>query len=144
VASGRDIESRVLARAVKMHLEQRVVIDGRKTVGFRRARPSARRPGRPEPDAGQAGQVAAFASYVPRRVCKSNGSERNRLPVAAKIAFETAGASGHAGLADAGRPRPTRRYAPRSSACRTGEAGSESVEILGLIDHAVREGDPVA
>jgi formyltetrahydrofolate deformylase len=34
VATGRDIESRVLARAVKMHLEQRVIINGRKTVVF--------------------------------------------------------------------------------------------------------------
>jgi formyltetrahydrofolate deformylase len=34
VATGRDIESRVLARAVKMHLEQRIIINGRKTVVF--------------------------------------------------------------------------------------------------------------
>ena len=35
VAQGRDIESRVLARAVKFHLESRVVINGHKTVVFR-------------------------------------------------------------------------------------------------------------
>ncbi|GGC86262.1 formyltetrahydrofolate deformylase [Chelatococcus reniformis] len=34
VAVGRDIESRVLARAVKLHLERRVLINGRKTVVF--------------------------------------------------------------------------------------------------------------
>ncbi len=34
VAVGRDIESRVLARAVKMHLEARVLINGHKTVVF--------------------------------------------------------------------------------------------------------------
>jgi len=34
VAAGRDIESRVLARAVKLHLEQRVMLNGRKTVVF--------------------------------------------------------------------------------------------------------------
>lgn len=34
VASGRDIESRVLARAVKRHLEARVMLNGRKTVVF--------------------------------------------------------------------------------------------------------------
>ena len=34
VAVGRDIESRVLARAVKMHLERRVFLNGRKTVVF--------------------------------------------------------------------------------------------------------------
>jgi formyltetrahydrofolate deformylase len=35
VATGRDIESRVLARAVKMHLENRVMLNGHKTVVFR-------------------------------------------------------------------------------------------------------------
>jgi len=35
VATGRDIESRVLARAVKMDLEARVIINGHKTVVFR-------------------------------------------------------------------------------------------------------------
>jgi formyltetrahydrofolate deformylase len=34
VAAGRDIESRVLARAVKRHLEGRVMLNGRKTVVF--------------------------------------------------------------------------------------------------------------
>ena len=34
VAVGRDIESRVLSRAVKLHLEQRVMLNGRKTVVF--------------------------------------------------------------------------------------------------------------
>ena len=34
VAVGRDIEARVLARAVKMHLECRVLLNGRKTVVF--------------------------------------------------------------------------------------------------------------
>ncbi|SDG49760.1 formyltetrahydrofolate deformylase [Roseospirillum parvum] len=34
IASGRDIESRVLARAVKLHLERRVMLNGRKTVVF--------------------------------------------------------------------------------------------------------------
>lgn len=34
VAEGRDIESRVLARAVKYHLEQRVMLNGQKTVVF--------------------------------------------------------------------------------------------------------------
>ncbi|WP_083639216.1 formyltetrahydrofolate deformylase [Xaviernesmea oryzae] len=35
VATGRDIESRVLARAVKLHLEARVMLNGHKTVVFR-------------------------------------------------------------------------------------------------------------
>jgi formyltetrahydrofolate deformylase len=34
VAVGRDVESRVLARAVKLHLERRVLINGHKTVVF--------------------------------------------------------------------------------------------------------------
>ncbi|RWO65591.1 MAG: formyltetrahydrofolate deformylase [Mesorhizobium sp.] len=34
VAVGRDIESRVLARAVKLHLEARVMLNGHKTVVF--------------------------------------------------------------------------------------------------------------
>ncbi|MEN0099804.1 MAG: formyltetrahydrofolate deformylase [Brucella pseudogrignonensis] len=34
VATGRDIESRVLARAVKMHAESRVMLNGHKTVVF--------------------------------------------------------------------------------------------------------------
>jgi formyltetrahydrofolate deformylase len=34
IATGRDIESRVLARAVKLHLENRVMLNGRKTVVF--------------------------------------------------------------------------------------------------------------
>lgn len=34
VAEGREVESRVLARAVKLHLEQRVMINGHKTVVF--------------------------------------------------------------------------------------------------------------
>ena len=34
VATGRDIEARVLARAVKLHLENRVMLNGRKTVVF--------------------------------------------------------------------------------------------------------------
>jgi formyltetrahydrofolate deformylase len=34
VAVGRDIESRVLARAVKMHLEARVLLNGHRTVVF--------------------------------------------------------------------------------------------------------------
>ncbi|ACP23112.1 formyltetrahydrofolate deformylase (plasmid) [Sinorhizobium fredii NGR234] len=34
VATGRDIESRVLARAVKMHLECRVMLNGHKTIVF--------------------------------------------------------------------------------------------------------------
>ena len=34
VAVGRDVESRVLARAVKLHLERRVLLNGHKTVVF--------------------------------------------------------------------------------------------------------------
>ena len=34
VAAGRDSESRVLARAVKLHLENRVMLNGRKTIVF--------------------------------------------------------------------------------------------------------------
>jgi len=34
IAAGRDIESRVLARAVKLHLESRIMLNGRKTVVF--------------------------------------------------------------------------------------------------------------
>lgn len=34
IAVGRDIESRVLARAVKLHLESRVMMNGKKTVVF--------------------------------------------------------------------------------------------------------------
>ena len=34
IAVGRDTESRVLARAVKMHLESRVMLNGKKTVVF--------------------------------------------------------------------------------------------------------------
>ncbi|WP_169546372.1 formyltetrahydrofolate deformylase [Sneathiella aquimaris] len=35
VATGRDVESRVLARAVKMHLEARVMLNGHKTIVFK-------------------------------------------------------------------------------------------------------------
>ncbi len=35
VAIGRDIEATVLARAVKFHLEHRVLINGNRTVVFR-------------------------------------------------------------------------------------------------------------
>ena len=35
VRQGRDIERRVLARAVRWHIEQRVILNGRKTVVFR-------------------------------------------------------------------------------------------------------------
>jgi formyltetrahydrofolate deformylase len=34
VAIGRDVESRVLARAVKLHLERRVMLSGSRTVVF--------------------------------------------------------------------------------------------------------------
>ena len=34
LAVGRDIESRVLARAVKLHLESRVMLNGKRTVVF--------------------------------------------------------------------------------------------------------------
>lgn len=34
VASGRDIESRVLARAVRLHLQRRVMLSGNKTIVF--------------------------------------------------------------------------------------------------------------
>jgi len=34
VAAGRDVESRVLARAVKLHLESRVMLNGKRTVVF--------------------------------------------------------------------------------------------------------------
>ena len=34
IAAGRDIESRVLARAAKLHLESRVMLNGKKTVVF--------------------------------------------------------------------------------------------------------------
>jgi formyltetrahydrofolate deformylase len=34
VATGREIESRVLARAVKLHLESRVMLNGHKTIVF--------------------------------------------------------------------------------------------------------------
>ena len=34
IAVGRDVESRVLARAVKLHVENRVMLNGRKTVVF--------------------------------------------------------------------------------------------------------------
>jgi formyltetrahydrofolate deformylase len=36
VATGRDIEARVLARAVKLHLERRVLLSGQRTIVFRR------------------------------------------------------------------------------------------------------------
>ncbi len=35
VAIGRDIEATVLARAIKFHLEHRVLINGERTVVFR-------------------------------------------------------------------------------------------------------------
>ncbi|HEX8010373.1 MAG TPA: formyltetrahydrofolate deformylase, partial [Casimicrobiaceae bacterium] len=35
VALGRDVECQALARAVKYHLEQRVFLNGQKTVVFR-------------------------------------------------------------------------------------------------------------
>jgi formyltetrahydrofolate deformylase len=38
IAVGRDTESRVLARAVKLHLESRVMLNGKKTVVFGSAR----------------------------------------------------------------------------------------------------------
>ena len=34
VAAGRDVESQVLARAVRYHLERRILINGQKTVVF--------------------------------------------------------------------------------------------------------------
>ncbi|PSM17649.1 MULTISPECIES: formyltetrahydrofolate deformylase [Nitratireductor] len=34
VATGRDIESRVLARAVKLHLEKRIMLNGNRTIVF--------------------------------------------------------------------------------------------------------------
>jgi formyltetrahydrofolate deformylase len=34
VTKGRDIERRVLARAIKYHLEHRVILNGSKTVVF--------------------------------------------------------------------------------------------------------------
>ena len=34
IAAGRDVESRVLARAVKLHVESRIMLNGRKTVVF--------------------------------------------------------------------------------------------------------------
>ena len=34
IAAGRDVESRVLARAVKLHIESRIMLNGRKTVVF--------------------------------------------------------------------------------------------------------------
>jgi formyltetrahydrofolate deformylase len=34
IAVGRDIESRVLARAVKLHLENRVMLSGSRTIVF--------------------------------------------------------------------------------------------------------------
>ncbi|MER9579923.1 formyltetrahydrofolate deformylase [Mesorhizobium sp. M0400] len=34
IATGRDIESRVLARAVKLHLERRIMLNGNKTIVF--------------------------------------------------------------------------------------------------------------
>jgi len=34
VRKGRDIERRVLARAIRCHLEDRVILNGRKTVVF--------------------------------------------------------------------------------------------------------------
>ena len=35
VAAGRDVESQVLARAVRFHLEQRILLNGTKTIVFR-------------------------------------------------------------------------------------------------------------
>ncbi|MEW1843651.1 formyltetrahydrofolate deformylase, partial [Nonomuraea angiospora] len=35
VAAGRDVEAQVLARAVKWHSEQRVLLNGNRTVVFR-------------------------------------------------------------------------------------------------------------
>jgi formyltetrahydrofolate deformylase len=35
VSAGRDIERRVLARAIKFHIEHRVLLNGHKTVVFR-------------------------------------------------------------------------------------------------------------
>jgi formyltetrahydrofolate deformylase len=35
VRKGRDIESRVLAEAVRLHLEERVLLNGQRTVVFR-------------------------------------------------------------------------------------------------------------
>ncbi len=35
VAAGRDVEATVLARAVKLHTESRVLLNGNKTVVFR-------------------------------------------------------------------------------------------------------------
>jgi formyltetrahydrofolate deformylase len=35
IAAGRDIEATVLARAVRFHLEHRVLLNGNRTVVFR-------------------------------------------------------------------------------------------------------------
>jgi formyltetrahydrofolate deformylase len=42
VAVGRDTESRTLARAVKWHCEHRILLNGRKTVFFRKEQPTGR------------------------------------------------------------------------------------------------------
>jgi formyltetrahydrofolate deformylase len=34
VRLGREVERRVLARAVRLHLEDRILVDGRRTVVF--------------------------------------------------------------------------------------------------------------
>ena len=34
VAAGRDIEARVLARAIKLHVENRVMLSGSRTIVF--------------------------------------------------------------------------------------------------------------
>ena len=51
------------------------------------------------------GRGSEVSSQAPLRLSKSNGSERRRLPVAAKIAFDTAGATG----GTPGSPTPGRR-----------------------------------
>jgi len=35
IAQGQDTESRVLARAVKLHLEHRVMLNGNRTIVFK-------------------------------------------------------------------------------------------------------------
>ena len=81
---------------------------------------------------------------APPKAAKSNGSDRSRTPVAAKIALETAGAvGGTARLADTGR-RLGRRHNMRLHRRHFRETQRRIAVEITLIDATFREGDLIA
>ena len=82
IRKGRDIERRVLARAVRYHIESRVLINGRKTIVFTRMNfsrvASERRPFRRSSETflGRAGPVRIWRSGRRHELRESSGSRQ--------------------------------------------------------------------